>query len=96
MGNSSKHSTNLEAVNGALVHWQAAFGLAAVLTINPGENLIEKMVFDVDFSGVSLLRITLELAEANPGLADAVFDHRTYAPPGTPVVEKKPGEKRYI
>ncbi len=31
MGDSSKHSTNLEAVNGALVHWPAAFGLAAVL-----------------------------------------------------------------
>jgi len=66
----------------------------AVLTINPGENLIEKMVFDLDFSGVSLLRITLELAEANPGLADAVFDYRTYAPPDTPVVEKDPDEKK--
>jgi len=61
-----------------------------VLTIDPSRDMIEKMVFDIDLSGLSLLRITLELAEINTGYEEADFSYRTYAPPGTPVVEQKP------
>ena len=49
---------------------------------------VEKMVFDVNLTGVSLLRIRLELAAVNPGLNDATFGHGAWVPEGTPVVRK--------
>ena len=45
---------------------------------------VEKMVFDVNLTGVSLLRIRLELAAVNPGLNDATFGHGAWVPEGTP------------
>jgi hypothetical protein len=61
-----------------------------VLTIDPSRNMIEKMVFDIDLSGLSILRVKLELAEINTGYEETDFGYRSYAPPGTPVVETKP------
>jgi len=62
------------------------------VTINPAENLVERMEFDINLTGISIFGVKIELAEANPGLSDAVFDHRTYTPPGTPVVGEVKGE----
>jgi len=61
-----------------------------VLTIDPSRDMIEKMVFDIDLSGLSILRVKLELAEINAGYEATDFGYRTYAPPGTPVVETTP------
>jgi len=56
------------------------FWSSAVLTIDPGRDLIEKMVLDVTLAAVSLLRIHVEVAEVDQGMSPRFFSPRYHIP----------------
>jgi hypothetical protein len=56
------------------------FWSSAVLTIDPGRDLIEKMVLDVTLAAVSLLRIHVEVAEVDQGVSPRFFSPRHHVP----------------
>lgn len=64
--------------------WSKAF-----ITIDPEEGLIEKFDLDINFGGLSLLRMKVEVDRVNTGVAPAFFRYSHHVPKGTEVVEKE-------
>ncbi|MFQ5654405.1 MAG: zf-HC2 domain-containing protein [Planctomycetota bacterium] len=70
------------------------FMTKAILTIDPAEDLIEKMVIDVRLAVLSLVRLQIEVAAINQAVADSFFHYRAHVPAGTRIKEDPPPEKR--
>ncbi len=66
----------------------------ATVTIDPVEDLIEKMVIDLSWGPVSILSLTMEVARIDAGLDEKFFDISTHVPPGTPVKMESEEDKK--
>ena len=64
------------------------------VVIDPRADLIERVVFDVDFGGLSLLRLTSELVRIDQGLAAGVFDPRAYVTEEIPLRRPEAASER--
>jgi hypothetical protein len=64
------------------------FWAGAQVTVDADEDRIEKLVVDVSFAGLSLLRFTVEVARFQQHYPAAFFDYRSHVPAGTPVIRE--------
>jgi hypothetical protein len=64
------------------------FWAGAQVTVDASQDRIEKLVVDVSFAGLSLLRFTVEVARYDQHYPAAFFDYRSHVPAKTPVVRE--------
>lgn len=64
--------------------------IQAVLVIDPRSDLIERVTFDFNLGGLSVITVVAELVQVNQGLPDSLFDYRTRVGPNTQVVREQP------
>ena len=57
-----------------------------LITIDEKSELIERVVFEVNLAGFSLLKATLEVAEVDPASAAGLFDYGSHAPADARIV----------
>jgi len=64
------------------------FWAGAQVTVDASRDRIEKLVVDVSFAGLSLLRFTVEVARYDQHYPAAFFDYRSHVPARTKVVRE--------
>jgi hypothetical protein len=69
------------------------FWAGAEVTVDASEDRIEKLVVDVSFAGLSLLRFTVEVARYDQHYPASFFDYRSHVPAGTPVMEEASSDR---
>ena len=69
-------------------------GGRSTITIDPEEDLIEKISMEITLIGFSLLTITVEVAELNPGIDPAMFRWQTQLPKDVKVIHDAAEEKK--